>query len=81
VSRLRREYCHAGFDRGFLILASLFVAVCVWLALSLADAIRMHLGKTGINILIRLMGLVLAAIAIEFMAAGLGQLLPGLSAR
>lgn len=69
------------FDRGFLILASLFVAVCVWLALSLADAIRMHLGKTGINILIRLMGLVLAAIAIEFMAAGLGQLLPGLAAR
>jgi multiple antibiotic resistance protein len=69
------------FDRGFLILASLFVAVCVWLALSLANTIRMHLGKTGINILIRLMGLVLAAIAIEFMAAGLGQLLPGLSAR
>jgi multiple antibiotic resistance protein len=36
------------------------------------------LGKTGINIATRLMGLLLAAIAVEFIANGLGQLLPGL---
>lgn len=68
------------FDTCFLLLASLFVAAAVWLALRLANGIGTALGKTGINIVTRLMGLILAAVAVEFIAAGVSQLLPGLAA-
>jgi multiple antibiotic resistance protein len=65
-------------DTFFLVVASIFVAISVWIALSLADPIRQLLGKTGINIVTRLLGLILAAVAVEFIAGGLSQLLPGL---
>lgn len=68
------------FDTGFLILASLGVAGAVWIALRLANVIGAALGKTGINIVTRLMGLILAAVAVEFIATGVSQLLPGLAA-
>jgi multiple antibiotic resistance protein len=67
------------YDIFFLVGAGLFVAFSVWLSLRLADPIRGLLGKTGINIISRLLGLVLTAVAIEFIAAGLVQLLPGLA--
>ncbi|MGA2151986.1 MAG: YchE family NAAT transporter [Geobacteraceae bacterium] len=54
------------------------VALTVWVVLSMAVPAVKMLGKTGINIVTRLMGLLLAAIAVEFIANGLGQLLPGL---
>jgi multiple antibiotic resistance protein len=66
-------------DTLFLVASALFVAFTVWIALRSADAIRKLLGKTGINIISRLLGLVLAAVAIEFIAGGLAQLLPGLA--
>jgi multiple antibiotic resistance protein len=69
------------FDTLFLILASLFVAGTVWVALALANSIGTALGKTGVNIVTRLMGLILAAIAVEFITQGLAQLLPGLAFR
>lgn len=67
------------YDTIFLVLAGLFVAFTVLIALRLADPLRKLLGKTGINIISRLLGLVLASIAIEFIAGGLAQLLPGLA--
>jgi multiple antibiotic resistance protein len=39
------------------------------------------LGKTGINIVTRLFGLILTAVAVAFIAGGLGQLLPGLAGK
>ncbi|MET0544079.1 MAG: MarC family protein [Variovorax sp.] len=45
-------------------------------AFSLAEPIARVLGKTGINIMTRLMGLILAALAVEVMADGLGKLFP-----
>jgi multiple antibiotic resistance protein len=66
-------------DTVFSLIASVLVAVYVWLVLRLADPISRLLGKTGINIVTRLMGLVLAAVAVEFMIKGLVQLLPGLA--
>ena len=67
---------HTWFDTGFLLAASLFAATCVWLVLRLAQPIGVALGRTGINILTRLMGLILAAVAIKFITEGLSQLLP-----
>ena len=54
------------------------VSLLVWLILMLSVSISHHLGTIGINIVTRLMGLILAAMAIEFMARGLGSLFPGL---
>jgi multiple antibiotic resistance protein len=45
---------------------------------ALADPIARVLGKTGINVMTRLMGLILAALAVELMALGLLKLFPGL---
>lgn len=67
------------FDTLFLVLIGLFVGVSLWIALRLADPIRGFLGRTGINIITRLLGLILAAIAVEFITRGLAQLLPGLA--
>jgi len=54
------------------------VAVSVWVSLRLAAPIGRALGTTGINIATRLMGLILAAIAVEFMAEGVKDLFPAL---
>ena len=54
------------------------VAGATALCFSLADPIARVLGKTGINVLTRLMGLILAALAVEVMADGLSQLFPAL---
>jgi len=43
-----------------------------------AERITRLLGETGINVLTRVMGLVLAAVGVEIMAAGLATLFPGL---
>ena len=51
-------------------------AVAVWLILRLADTISGRLGPTGINIINRLMGLILAAVAVKFIADGIGQIFP-----
>ncbi len=42
-------------------------------------AVSALLGKTGINVMTRLMGLILAALAVEVMADGLGKLFPMLA--
>lgn len=54
------------------------VAAATWLTLSAAVRIGEFLGKTGINVLTRLMGLILAAIAVEVMSEGLIKLFPAL---
>jgi multiple antibiotic resistance protein len=41
------------------------------LVLSGADGVRKYLGETGIRILMRLMGLLLVALAVQFVANGL----------
>ncbi len=67
----------------FLQLATLVgygvvIALATALCFSLADPIARVLGKTGINVMTRLMGLILAALAVEVMADGLGKLFPAL---
>jgi multiple antibiotic resistance protein len=55
------------------------VCAILWCVLRLADAVGQRMGTTGLNIATRLLGLLLAAIAIETMADGLKELFPGLT--
>ena len=57
---------------GYGVVVALAVALCF----ALAGPIARVLGKTGINVMTRLMGLILAALAVEVMADGLGKLFP-----
>ena len=57
------------------------VAVATYLCFSLADPIARVLGKTGINVMTRIMGLILAALSVEVMAVGLGKIFPVLLGR
>lgn len=54
------------------------VAILIWLTLQLSSYIADKLGTIGINIVTRLMGLILAAMAVEFIAHGLMGLFPAL---
>lgn len=54
------------------------IGIATALCFALADPIARALGKTGINVMTRLMGLILAALAVEVMALGLLKLFPGL---
>jgi multiple antibiotic resistance protein len=56
----------------------LIVGVLLWAVLQLVPWISRHVSQTGINIFTRIMGLILAAIAIEFIANGLRGLFPAL---
>ena len=58
----------------------LVVGIAVYLAFLASGRIARLLGRTGINIMTRLMGLILAALAVEIMAEGLTQLFPALAA-
>jgi multiple antibiotic resistance protein len=59
---------------GFGLVVALATALCF----SLAQPIARGLGKTGINVMTRLMGLILAALAVEVMSDGLVKLFPAL---
>lgn len=54
----------------------LIIGLATWLVLSTAERVGAFLGQTGINVMTRLMGLILAAIAVEVMSDGLVKLFP-----
>ncbi|MFZ5522752.1 MAG: MarC family protein [Pseudomonadota bacterium] len=62
------------FSAGIIV-----VTVIVWLVLRMAEPIGERLGTGGLNIATRVMGLILAAMAVQFMADGMLELFPGLS--
>ena len=55
------------------------VALATYLVFSASGRIARVLGQTGIDIMTRLMGLILAALAVELLADGLTQLFPVLA--
>lgn len=57
---------------GYGVVIALATAACF----TLAEPISRLLGQTGINVMTRLMGLILAALAVEVMARGLLKLFP-----
>jgi multiple antibiotic resistance protein len=62
-----------------LLIPVVLVALSVWVAFRAAPAIAQRLGRTGIHVVTRLMGLIIAAISVEMIAGGLITLFPGLS--
>jgi len=63
---------------GIIIACCLLISLTTWGALRVATPVSQWLGKTGVNIAIRIMGLLLAAVAVEILASGLLVLFPGL---
>jgi multiple antibiotic resistance protein len=55
------------------------VSLIVWIAMFIAPKIASAIGQTGINVVTRVMGLLLASIAVEFIAKGSLALFPALS--
>lgn len=72
------ERAHTVLQLATLVGYGVIIALVTALCFALAHPIARVLGKTGINVLTRLMGLILAALAVEVMADGLGKLFPAL---
>lgn len=73
---------HKGAGAGHYVVSAfliVFLSLLIWVVLRLSPFISRHISSTGLNIVTRIMGLLLAAIAVEFMANGLKGLFPGLS--
>lgn len=61
-----------------LLLPAALIAVTVWLTLQFAQNVADRLSHTAVNVITRIMGLIIAAIAIEFIYKGLAELFPKL---
>lgn len=71
----------SGAAHGAAVLGSIAsVAAICWLVLRYAEPLGRMIGPIGLNVLIRIFGLLLAAIAVEFIANGLRALFPALGA-
>ena len=57
--------------RSVIVAALVLVLILTWLALWLSEVVRRLLRDTGIEFLTKVMGLLLAAIAVEFIAEGI----------
>ncbi len=62
-----------------IALGIILLSGVVWAVLRLSPWIAGRIGATGINIFTRIMGLILTAIAVEFIAAGLKGMFPVLA--
>ncbi len=64
-------------NHAVVTLGTATMALVTWLLLLAAGPIAKALGRTGLNVATRFMGLILAAIAVEFIASGLLDIFPG----
>jgi len=62
-----------------VVLSILVTCLLSWLLMRGAETFQRWLGSTGNRILMKLMGLLLAAVAVEFIAQGIRELLPTLA--
>lgn len=69
----------AEFNLVWVVLVILLVCLIVWAVLRLSSPIGRFLGPIGLNVMNRLFGLILTAIAIEIMANGFRGLFPVLA--
>ena len=66
------------FDYGVIIGSGVILGLLTWIAFRAAPRIAAFMGVTGINIATRVMGLLLAALAAEFIVDGLVMMIPAL---
>jgi multiple antibiotic resistance protein len=69
------------WEHAVLVGYGVVIGLAVWASFSMAGTIARVLGKTGINVMTRLMGLILAALAVEVMADGMLKLFPVLASQ
>jgi multiple antibiotic resistance protein len=65
-------------SKAILISSIILVSALTWISLRLSIPLSKKLGRTGLNNITRIMGLLLTAIAVEFISSGLLELFPGL---
>ena len=73
------EQAESFWQHAALIGYGIIIAGLTFACFSAASGISRILGQTGINVMTRLMGLVLAALSVEVIAKGLVQLFPALA--
>lgn len=66
---------HAPIERSMLILVILACMAITYITLLLAERVDRFLGETGRSILTRLLGVILAALAVQFVADGVKSLI------
>ena len=62
-----------------IVLGIIVLSLVVWGVLRLSPYISKHVSSTGLNIFTRIMGLILTAIAVEFIANGIKGMFPALA--
>lgn len=72
------ERAQSGFEQALIFVAIAATMLVSFFVLVQASRLARLLGATGINVMSRMMGLVLAAIAVQFVLTGLTEALPGL---
>jgi multiple antibiotic resistance protein len=71
---------HGGVVHQFLVIGCIaLVCLVSWIVLANANVIATRVSRTALNIATRILGLLLAAMAVQTMAEGLRELLPGLA--
>ena len=66
------------FEHAVLVGYGVVIGLATFIVFSASGRIARVLGRTGINVMTRLMGLILAAMAVELLADGLLKLIPAL---
>jgi multiple antibiotic resistance protein len=67
------------WEIGVLVAYGVVIGLVTYIAFTASGRIAKVLGRTGINVMTRLMGLILAAMAVELLADGLVKLFPVLA--
>ncbi len=72
------ERAKTPLEQGYIYLSIALTMLLAFLVLNQASRFARFFGATGINVMSRMMGLILAAIAVQFILNGLAEALPGL---
>lgn len=73
------EATHSAESKLLLSFLLFLGALMIWLHLHFAELVNHKLSVTGMNVITRVMGLILASMAVEFIITGIRNLLPGLA--